>query len=136
MTGPSVNVDPFRRPVHEVAALLPDRRAVDRALHDLGAADIDVSEVRILHGDEGARILDHTGAEHGVATRLVRFLQNLGYTQSILAVYDEGLRKHEALISIPCRADRRYAVGKLLQGQGGHAIIYFGPGTAETLTPP
>jgi hypothetical protein len=136
MTGPSVNVDPFRRPVHEVAALLPDKPSVDGVLEDLRNADMDVSGVRILHGEEGADILDPTGAEHGGAARIVRFFQNLGYTQNILAVYEEGLRQQGALISIPCPADRRYEIRKLLLARGGHAIIYFGPWTAETLTPP
>lgn len=136
MSEPTVNVGPFRRPVHEVAALLPDRPAVDQVLHDLRKADIDVSEVRILHGDEGARILDHTGAEHGGVTRLARFFQNLELHPEHPRGVRRRLRKQEALISVPCTDDKRYMVGMLLLERGGHAIIYFDPGTAETLTQP
>ena len=87
MAGQSVNVDPFRRPVYDVAALLPDKPAVDAVLDDL----------------------------------------RLGYTQNIFAVYEEGLRKQEALISVPCSPDRRYEVRNLLLDRGGHAIIYLAP---------
>lgn len=137
MTDPSMNVDEFRhRPVHQVAVLLPDKQAVDGVLHDLRNADIDVSGVRVLHGEEGARILDRTGAEHGLATRIVRFFQNLGYDQSILAVYEGGLLNQEALITVPCSPEGRYQVGRLLLARGGHAIVYLGANTVETLTEP
>jgi hypothetical protein len=66
----------------------------------------------------------------------VRFFQNLGYDENILAVYEEGLVKGESLLSVPCSPETRYEVGHLLIAQGGHAVIYFGVGTAETLTRP
>ena len=137
MSDQSVNVDEFRhRPVHEVAALLPDRESVELALGDLRSADVDTGQVRILYGEEGARILDRTGVEHGILTQIVRTLQNLGYDESILAVYDGGLRSGQALITLPCPADRRYDVGNALRARGGRGIVYFGRGTAETLSAP
>jgi hypothetical protein len=133
----AVNIDEFRhRPVHEVAALLPGREPVELALDDLRSADVDTREVRILYGEEGAHILDRTGAEHGILTQLVRTLQNLGYDENILAVYDEGLRSQEALMTVPCAPERRYEVGNLLRARGAHGIIYFGRGRAETLSGP
>jgi translation initiation factor RLI1 len=57
-----VNVDELRhRPLRQVAALLPDMQAVDIVQHDLRNADINPSQVRVLYGEEGARILDRTG---------------------------------------------------------------------------
>ena len=80
MGSPGTNVDQFRqRPSQEIAALLPDRDAVDSVLDEFHAGDVDISAVQILHGAEGARILDPTGVEHGLRARVVRFLQNLGY---------------------------------------------------------
>ena len=72
----------------------------------------------------------------GSSPRSVRTLQNLGYDQSILAVYDGGLRSGEALMTVPCPAERRYDIGNALRARGGHGIIYFGAGTAETLSAP
>ncbi len=137
MSDQPLNVDEFRhRPVHELAALLPDRESVELAVSDLRSAGVDTQQVRILYGEEGARILDRTGAEHGILTQVVRTLQNLGYDQSILAVYDGGLRSGEALMTVPCPAERRYDIGNALRARGGHGIIYFGAGTAETLSAP
>jgi hypothetical protein len=132
-----INVDEFRhRPVNELAALLPDKQAADAAIKDLEAANVDISGVRVLHGEEGADILDPTGAEHGFATRIVRWLQTRGYDRNILDVYEEGLEKGEALITVPCAlADSRH-LARLIVRHGAHGIIYFGPGTAETLTAP
>lgn len=137
MSDHVINVDEFRhRPVHELAALLPDEQSVKSALNDLGSANVVAGQVRVLHGEEGARILDPTGAEHGFWPRFLRTLQRMGYDESILAVYDEGLRSGEALVTVPCDPENRYEIGRTLRGHGGHAIIYFGRGRAETLTGP
>jgi hypothetical protein len=132
-----INVDEFRhRPVNELAALLPDKQAAEAAINDLQTANIDISTVRVLHGEEGADILDPTGAEHGFATRIVRWLQTRGYDRNILDVYEEGLEKGEALITVPCSPADSRRLGRLLLPHGARGVIYFGPGTAETLTAP
>jgi hypothetical protein len=134
--SPMINVDEFRhRPVKEIAALLPEQ-AVGAVIKDLRDANVDISEVRVLHGETGVQILDPTGTEHGFATRIMRWLQNLGYDQNILAVYEEALEKGEALITVPCAPEDRHRLSQLMIARGAHGVIYFGPGTAETLTAP
>jgi hypothetical protein len=133
----AVNVDHFiHRPVAAVTALFPDWQSVESALGDLQAGGFDTEHARILLGEEGARILDRAGAEHGFHAGLVRALQSLGYDQNILAVYDEGLRSEQALMTVPCAPVSRYEVGNAMRARGAHAIIYFGAGTAETLSDP
>src|SRR3954453_13553790 len=124
-----VNVDHFiHRPVAAVTALLPDWQSVESALGDLQAGGFDAEHARILLGGEGARILGIAGTEHGFWRGLVRAMQSLGYDQNFLAVYDEGLRSGQALMTVPCAAARRYEIGNVLRGLGAHAIIYFGAG--------
>jgi hypothetical protein len=133
----SVNADHFvHRPVAAVVALLPNWQSVESALGDLQSGGFDAEHARILVGEEGARILDITGAEHGFRTELVRGLQSLGYDQNILAVYDEGLRSGQALVRVPCPPVSRYEVGNVMRARGAHSIIYFGAGTAEALSDP
>jgi hypothetical protein len=92
VTGcPMNNVDEFRhRPVNELAALLLDKQAADPAIKErpghpggrdpnLQTADVDISTVRVLHGEEGADTLDPTGADHGFATRIIRWPRTRGY---------------------------------------------------------
>ncbi|HLR96592.1 MAG TPA: hypothetical protein VK053_18860 [Jiangellaceae bacterium] len=137
MSVPSENVDVFRhRPDHEVVALLPGQQEVEAAVEDLRAGGVDVANVRLLHGEEGARILDRRGTEHGWRSRVVRLLQNLGYDENILAVYEEGLRKGEAVLCVPCSPDRRHDVGRLLIARGGHAVVGFTGTSAETFSGP
>jgi hypothetical protein len=132
-----INVDEFRhRPVNELAALLPDKQAAKAAIEDLQIANVDISTVRVLHGEEGADILDPTGSEHGFATRIVRWLQTRDYDRNILDVYEEGLNNGEALITVPSAPTDSRRLGRLLLPHGAHGVIYFGPGTAETLTAP
>jgi len=66
--GPSVNVDEFRhRPVNEIAAILPNKEAVKAAIKDLETANVDISTIRVLHGEKGVQILDPTGARNTVS---------------------------------------------------------------------
>jgi len=59
-----------------------------------------------------------------------------GYDRNILDVYEEALDNGEALITVPCaQADSRH-LARLMLPHGAHGVIYFGPGTAETLTAP
>jgi hypothetical protein len=111
--GPSINVDEFRhRPVNEIAAILPSKEAVKAAIMDLETANVDISTIRVLHGEKGVQILDPTGAEHGLGTHIVRWLQRLGYDRNILDVYEEALDKGESLITVPCDpADSRPLAG-------------------------
>jgi len=135
--GPSINVDEFRhRPVNEIAAILPNKEAVKAAIKDLETANVEVSTIRVLHGEKGVQILDPTGAEHGLGTQIVRWLQRLGYDRNILDVYEEALDKGESLITVPCDPAHSRPLGRLMLLHGAHGIIYFGPGTAETLTAP
>jgi hypothetical protein len=134
---PSINVDEFRhRPVNEIAAILPNKEAVKSAIKDLETANVDVSTIRVLHGEKGVQILDPTGAEHGLGTQIVRWLQRLGYDRNILDVYEEALDRGESLITVPCDPADSRPLRRLMLLHGAHGIIYFGPGTAETLTAP
>jgi hypothetical protein len=89
--------------------------------------NVDISAVRVLHGEEGADILDPTGAEHGFATRIIRWLQTRGYDRNILDVYEEGLDKGEALITVPCAPADSRRLGRLMLPHGAHAVIYSVP---------
>jgi hypothetical protein len=137
MAVPPSNVDIFRhKPVNEVSALLPDERSTVAVCQDLQNRGVDLAEVQILRGEEGARILDKHGTEHGYIARLVRVLQRLGIDENALDVYDEGLRKGETLITIPCASKSARDLAYLLRPHGGHAVIYWGKGTRELLSAP
>ncbi|MBV9060598.1 MAG: hypothetical protein JOZ09_15805 [Pseudonocardiales bacterium] len=137
MKLPPSNVDKFRhKPVHAVSALLPDEQSTVAACQDLDNAGFEVTQAQILRGEEGARILDRSGTQHGYAAHLVRILQRLGMDESSLDVYDEALRNGETLISIPCASDSARDVAYILENHGGHAMFYWDRGTREVLSAP
>ncbi|XVV08944.1 universal stress protein [Actinoplanes sp. CA-131856] len=134
---PSDNVDVFvDRPADAVSGLVPDRQSMAELLEDLRAAGVDVSGVTVLHGPEGVRILDSDGSRHGWHARFVRFFQNWGYDDAILNLYDEGLRKGEVAFMIPAAPDERHEIARLVRQRRGHAVHYFGPERAESLSGP
>ncbi|RSM53348.1 hypothetical protein DMB66_39130 [Actinoplanes sp. ATCC 53533] len=134
---PLDNVDRFiARPVDAVSGLVPSRQLLDEVLDALRAAGTDVSDVVVLHGPEGVRILDTDGTRHGGRARFVRFFQNWGYDDAVLNLYDEGLRKGESAVMIPATLENKVAIARLLQHHRGHAIHYFGVRSAESLSGP
>ncbi|SNY42298.1 Nucleotide-binding universal stress protein, UspA family [Paractinoplanes atraurantiacus] len=134
---PSDNVDVFLdRPANAVSGLVPDRELLAELLDDLRASQVDVSGVVVLHGPEGVRILDSDGSGHGWHSRFVRFFQNWGYDDAILNLYDEGLRKGEVAFMIPAGPDERHEIARLARRRQGHAVHYFGPERAESLSGP
>jgi hypothetical protein len=132
MNEPQVNVDRFyHRPIYHVIGLLGEQSEVPALSRDLASAGVDVAEVEILCGEQGARILDAHGRYHGLRARIVRAFQELGYDQQTLTNYDEALRHGELLLRVPARPPDRYRIAALLQRHGVHDAGYFGPGTFE-----
>jgi hypothetical protein len=131
---PKTNVDRFRhRPVREVAALLPNEHRAMQAFRAVQDAGIAVTGARILYGPEGVRILDINGDEHGYPTRVIRALQKIGYDQNLLAIYDEGLRKGDSLLTVGCKHEDALPVAAILLTYGGHGMVWFGKGLVEQL---
>jgi hypothetical protein len=136
-SGIPLNVDEFRRiPVREVAALFPSTEAAVSAWNEMQSAATSVTKPRILQGEEGARILDTHGTEHGLKARLQRLWQNIGNLENDLAVYGEGLRKGEALLSVGCSRDVARELAQVIEQHGGSAIIYFDRYSAARLSGP
>ncbi len=137
LSRPSDNVDRFiDRPRNAVVGLVPGRQDVDEVLDALRAGGADVSRLVVLHGHEGARILDRDGTGHGWHARIIRFFQNWGYDDALLNLYDEGLRKGQSAVLIPSARDDELALTRLLRQHRGHAIHYFGLRSAESLSGP
>ena len=80
MNEPQVNVDHFyHRPVYNVVGLLTEKSEVPAISSELESTGVDVAAVKILCGEQGARILDEYGRYHGLRARIVRTLQGFGY---------------------------------------------------------
>ena len=132
MNEPQVNVDHFyHRPVYNVVGLLTEKSEIPAISSELESAGVDVAAVKILCGEQGARILDEYGRYHGLRARIVRTLQGFGYDGTTLAIYDEALRKGDLLLHVPARPKDRSRIAVLLQRHGVHDVGYFGPGTFE-----
>jgi hypothetical protein len=129
---PQINVDHFHhRPVYHVVGLLTDKSEIPAISRELESAGVDVAEVEILCGEQGAAILDEHGRYHGLQGRVVRAFQRLGYDGTTFAIYDEALRDADMLLQVPVRPAERRRIAELLQHHHVHDVGYFGPGTFE-----
>jgi hypothetical protein len=122
------------RPVEAVAGLVPGAGHCAPIIAALPGLGIDTDLVGVLHGAEGLRILDPQ--PHGIGQRIIKFFESWGYQEEIIKLYDEGLRKGESMVVVPASYPGRIAVGRLMAGNGGHAVFYFGVGHVESLTGP
>jgi hypothetical protein len=135
MTEPRENVRIFGlRPVEAVSGLVPGGRHCVPIMEALPGLGVDTEVVGILHGADGLRILDPE--PHGIGHRALKFFESWGYQAEIIKLYDEGLRKGESMIVVPASYADRLAVSRLMAGNGGHAVFYFGVGHVESLTGP
>jgi hypothetical protein len=124
---PRVNEDRFYRyPMHRVVAIIDDERRVGTALHALQQAGLDVTAVNVLSGPDGARLLDRTGAQHGLRARLLRLTQRGAYEGTALQAHESALNNGQQVIYVPVQGDpERRRVVDILRAAGGHDLLHF-----------
>jgi uncharacterized membrane protein len=131
MNDPQINVDHFyHRPTYHVVGLLTEHAEIPAISRELKSAGVDVAAVEILCGERGAAILDEHGRYHGLAARVVRAFQLLGYDEETLERFDEALRHGDLLLRVPAfvvtavRLSRRESnVYQRFRQQLGRAIL-------------
>ena len=121
-------------PDRVLMALIPDRRRAEFVIDTLSADGYSRERIKVLHGEEGARVLDLRGQYHGRFARLQRWRQKFTYYQTVLGLYAAGLKRGEFVIYIPTEREDRQRVGHILVSQQAHGVHYFGYGTVETLS--
>jgi hypothetical protein len=121
-------------PDRVLMALIPDRQRAELVIDALRAAGHPLDRIKVLHGEEGARVLDRGGEYHGFFARLQRWRQKFTYYQTVLGLFTVGLKRGEFLIYLPTEREDRQQVGQLLVSRQAHAVHYFGFGTVETLS--
>jgi hypothetical protein len=92
--GPRINRDDFvlfRKDA--VAAILPDRSHLQDCVAALREIDVALDEVSVLQGEDGVRVLDMEGTEHGNWARLVRSFQKLGTAAGERENYHNALKR-------------------------------------------
>jgi len=126
--GPRINRDDFVLfRTDAVAAILPDRSHLDKCVAELREIGVALDEVSVLHGEDGVRVLDMEGTEHGNWARLVRSFQKLGTAAGERENYHYALKRGCGLIFVPARNNEEAdAAGRVLAAAGGRRILHFG----------
>ena len=136
MTGsPRRNEDRFYRyPRNRIVAILSDEAHLESALGKLEPLGVHFADVNVLSGADGARLLDRTGAGHGLRARLLRVIQSGGYEVDSLRAHEQALRAGEHVIYIPVRGkDQASKVAAAVRDAGGRYVLYFGSWTIGQL---
>lgn len=130
---PERNEDRFYAyPMHRMVAVVDDNAALDAALKNLSEAGIDLGEVNVLSGPEGARLLDRRGSGHGLLGRLLRLAQWSASENDALEIHQQALAEGGLVLFVPVRGEsRKVRVADTLRAAGGHHLQYFGRWTVE-----
>ena len=122
----------YRYPMRRVAAIIDDSASLEASLKELETADIDVSAVNVLSGQEGARLLDRTGTLHGLRGRLLRLAQWTASEYDALAAHEKALINGHHVLYVPVKgSDQRQRVVDIIRGHGGYGIFHFRPWIIE-----
>jgi hypothetical protein len=123
----------YRYPMNRVVAIVDDAPSLDLALADLGSAGMDVSEVNVLSGPRGARLLDPAGVRHGLRSLFLRWRQGVfGYEADALGVHTHALLTGRHVIYVPVKGEEeRQRVIDVLRARGAHHLLHFHKWTIE-----
>jgi hypothetical protein len=122
----------YRYPIGRVVAVIDDSEELEAVLGDLEEAGVDVTSVNVLSGSDGARLLDRTGAAHGVRARLLRLLQQSAPERELIADHYRALAQGRHVVYVPVRGDdQRDRVVDIFRDHDGSGILHFHRWTIE-----
>ena len=126
----------YRYPMRRVAAIIDDPASLDAILKDLETAGVDVSAVHVLSGQEGARLLDRTGASHGLRGRLLRLAQWTASEHDALDLHEKALINGQHVVYVPVKGrHQRQRVVDIIRSHGGYGIFHFNRWVIEHFFP-
>jgi hypothetical protein len=124
----------YRYPKNRIAAVLNDDRSLDEALKHLPQAKVNLSDVNVLSGPEGMRLLDRRGVRRGLRSRILRIAQLTAYEGTALDNHEQALRKGQHIIYVPVKGEEQtQSVVDVLRRAGGHYLLQFHRWTVEEL---
>jgi hypothetical protein len=114
----------YRHPTDRIVAVVDDEPSLEAALGGLEEAGIDPSEVVVLSGPEGERLLDPTGERHGLRGQMLRVRQTGGYEADLVQEHAQALRGGRQVIYVPVTDDdeRQHAIRTLRADGGRHPV--------------
>ena len=99
------------------------------ALSDLG---VNETAIETFCGDAGIKRIDAKGHEHGLHSRIIRGLQQLGQEGSDVTYYEKELAAGHYLISVSTlNNELKMQVVEILKAHGGRHISFYGPMSIE-----
>lgn len=124
-------------PTNSLLGVIDDPARLGPALRDLESAGFAGEAVSVFTGEEDARKLDASGAEHGVLARLLRFIQAIhAVDQEQLKRYEEAVRSGKLVLAVHVTdPEGRERAREVLSAHGGHFINFYGRMTIQGLEP-
>jgi hypothetical protein len=124
----------YRYPMGRIAAIIDNERGLNEALQHLPSANVNLSDVNVLSGQEGIRLLDRRGVRRGLRSRLLRLAQLTVYEGIALDTHEQALRSGHYVIYVPVSGEEQVRnVVDILRRAGGHYLLQFHRWTVEEL---
>ena len=124
-------------PTDHLLAAFRDPTQAAAAAAELAGAGFPTRDITILRGDEGARRLDGTGAEHGLFARIRRLVSFTVMDQMPdLAWHERTVRDGGAVLMVRVHGDAHKAsVVDVTRHHGTHFVNHYGRFATEDVVP-
>ena len=126
----------LRYPAHRVVGIIDSPTALQQALAALQRAGIAQEDIKVFSGEEGIRVIDPRGKQHGLLDRLIRVVQSfLSEEGEHMERYDEELRAGHYLVIVAADNRTKDRIAEILKQHGGHFMDYYDELVIEHLVP-
>lgn len=117
-------------PTSHVVGTIADAKRADAAVEALVGAGFERPSLAVLHGEDGLRRLDPTGAQHGVLERLQRALIRIGaraeeYRHLMRHVDDVRAGRRVVMVPAP-KTEARAVAADILNAYGAESVGFYG----------
>lgn len=130
------DIDPIRindpeyymaEPKRQVTCTVADSSNSEALLGDLLALGIDRSSIRVLHGPDGADILDMSGEQHGLVANLRRLFSTMNDTVGLhMEAGERVLRAGGYALAVPAaELDGARQIAGIMKHHHAENILYF-----------
>ena len=127
--------DEVRYPENHVVGLFDTTAQVEAAVNALTSGGFLLSEIQLMHGAAASETLRQNTGRSGLAHLVMRFAESIGMPNDETTIknqYADGLGKGQLLLAVLAPTEeRRRIAGRILEGNGGTNIRFFGQYTIQ-----
>ena len=115
-------------PTNRLTCYFENINDFQNAMRDFAKAGFGISDIQVLHGQEGVEILDIDGSRHGTLARISRLIQTVMAKSEVqeFELMRDHLQQGHIVIAVPASEQQeRELAQNIMHDNNGHHITFF-----------